>query len=187
MMEVLEAPDRKELLGWLRQQPLARYELGVLMVHAGVLPQWTLNKTLKWARRLHEIIREEDLAHWLPQLWGNPTYAWSKELSRNQKLRLALNAFTRMRFCDARGIQNYEAKTAIAPEGCCAWFEVPERRTQTIPIAFGHWSTLGLWNKPYLLGLDTACVWGGSLSALRLHGAWTLDPSLRQFVHVPAV
>lgn len=186
MADILTEPDAPALLHWLRQQPLARYEWGVLMVHAGVLPHWTVAKTLKWAQRLHRILCDKDLSTWLPSLWGNPSYAWSKELTRKQKLRLALNAFTRMRFCDAQGRQDYNTKTNIAPAGYYAWFDVPGRKTESCPIAFGHWSTLGLWSTPYTLGLDTGCVWGGSLSTLRMETAWPLAPSQRQIIQVSA-
>ena len=165
--EILEAPDREGLLDWLRHQQLACHAHGWLMVHAGVVPQWSREQTLALAAEVQAVLRGPDLADFLHQMYGNTPMRWKDSLEGTERLRCIVNVLTRLRFCDARGEMDFKTKEGAdaAPGGFMPWFEVPGRRTAEQPIAFGHWSTLGLVRRPTLLALDTGCVWGGSLSA----------------------
>ena len=167
--DILEAPDRGNLLNWLQNQSLALYEENVLMVHAGVLPQWTLTETLALARELEDILRGDASAEFLRNMYGNEPAQWQDNLQGMDRWRCALNAFTRLRFCSPSGLMEFKTKegSAKAPEGYMPWFEVPNRKTADITIAFGHWSTLGAVNRSDVWALDTGCVWGGCLTALQ--------------------
>lgn len=168
--EVLQAHDRPRLLDWLRRRPMALAMQGWLMVHAGVLPQWDGAQTLALAAELEESLRGPDAGVFLHNMYGNQPSRWSDDLRGMERLRVIVNALTRLRFCDANGVMEFETKdsAASAPEGYMPWFEVPERRSLGTPIAFGHWSTLGEVAQPGLLALDTGCVWGGCLTAARI-------------------
>jgi bis(5'-nucleosyl)-tetraphosphatase (symmetrical) len=171
--DILGAPDRPALLDWLRQQRLAVQAQGWLMVHAGVLPDWSMAQTLSLAAEVEALLRGPDLAEFLPQMYGNEPDRWSEDLRSPERLRLIINALTRLRFCDAEGRMDLKTKgdSASAPPGWLPWFDAPGRRSAGQPIAFGHWSTLGLLQRPDLLALDTGCIWGGQLSAARVeHG-----------------
>lgn len=173
VQEILDAPDREALLQWLCQQRLACFAQGWLMVHAGVLPQWTGEQTLALAAEVETLLRDpRALAEFLPQMYGNEPEQWSEELSGIERLRCIVNALTRLRFCDAEGRMDFKTKdgVAAAPPGYMPWFDVPGRRSAGTPVAFGHWSTLGLLERSDLLALDTGCVWGGHLSAMRVDG-----------------
>jgi bis(5'-nucleosyl)-tetraphosphatase (symmetrical) len=167
---VLQAPDRAPLLDWLRHRPLALQRQGWLLVHAGVLPQWTVAQTLALAQEVQNLLRSDEGAHWLAQMYGNWPDHWRDDWPDAARWRVIVNALTRLRFCSAEGVMEMQTKdsAAAAPAGCMPWFEVPGRLTQGHPIAFGHWSTLGLLQRPDVLALDTGCVWGGHLSAARL-------------------
>jgi bis(5'-nucleosyl)-tetraphosphatase (symmetrical) len=165
--EILDAPDCPALLDWLRHQHMAHHAHGWLMVHAGVVPQWDLAQTLACAAEVQAILRSPDLGGFLHEMYGNEPAQWDNALSGTTRLRFIVNVLTRLRFCTADGHMDFHTKdgAAAAPEGFMPWFEAPGRRTADTPIAFGHWSTLGLLQRPGLLGLDTGCVWGGQLSA----------------------
>lgn len=167
---VLNAPDRDQLLGWLRQQDLALQAHGVLMVHAGVLPQWSASDTLAHAAEVQRVLRGPDWVDFLGQMYGNQPDCWEDSLQGAVRLRVIVNALTRLRFCTARGVMEFDTKEGAhgAPPGYMPWFEVPGRRTAADVVAFGHWSTLGMTDRPDVLALDTGCVWGGCLTALRL-------------------
>ena len=170
----LAAPDRAALLDWLRQRPLAQREQGVLLVHAGVLPQWTAEQTLALAGEVQAVLRGADWMVFLQQMYGNQPDRWHDELQGAERLRVIVNALTRLRFCTPEGRMEFATKeggAAAAPPGYLPWFDVPARRTAGESIAFGHWSTLGAIERPGLIALDTGCVWGGCLSAARLDGA----------------
>lgn len=170
--QVLDAPDAAAWLDWLRHRPLAVHELGWLMVHAGVPPQWSLTTTLSLAAEVEHQLRGPDLRGFLQTMYGNEPAKWDDALQGPARWRFAINALTRMRFCKPDGALDFDTKEAAdaAPPGCTPWFDFPGRLTAGVPIAFGHWSTLGLLNRPDLLALDTGCVWGGQLTAVRIDG-----------------
>jgi bis(5'-nucleosyl)-tetraphosphatase (symmetrical) len=169
---ILQAPDRDDWLAWLRQQRLAVHEAGWLMVHAGVLPQWDAERTVSLAGEVEAMLRSPDLGDFLTQMYGNEPARWDEQLTGLSRWRCVVNALTRLRFCSADGTMEFATKEGVggAPAGFMPWFEVPGRATQGTPVAFGHWSTLGLVDRPDLLALDTGCVWGGCLSAARIDG-----------------
>ena len=169
---ILQATDREALLYWLRHQRLAVFDAGWLMVHAGVVPQWSRDDTLALAGEVERVLRGPDLLAFLHVMYGNEPVRWVPGLTGNERLRFTVNALTRMRFCSADGAMDFKTKdgAAAAPPGFMPWFDVPGRLTADVPIAFGHWSTLGLLNRPTLLGLDTGCLWGGLLTAARIDG-----------------
>ena len=169
LQEVLEAPDRNHLLNWLQHQSLALFEENVLMVHAGVLPQWSLSETLALAGELENILQGDGATEFLINMYGNEPAQWQSDLQGMERWRCALNAFTRLRFCSPSGHMEFKTKegSAKAPAGFMPWFEVPGRQTADITIAFGHWSTLGAVDRNDIWALDTGCVWGGCLTALQ--------------------
>ena len=173
LASILEAPDRDALLQWLRLQPLARQHVyggtPLLMVHAGVLPAWTAAETLDMADEVHRVLQSADLPAFLRQMYGNTPDHWNASLTGPDRLRVIVNALTRLRFCSAQGVMDFDSteSASAAPPGLMPWFDVPGRSTADTLIAFGHWSTLGWLNRPHCLGLDTGCVWGGCLSAVR--------------------
>jgi bis(5'-nucleosyl)-tetraphosphatase (symmetrical) len=168
--QILDAPDREHWLNWLRHQKMAVQAHGWLMVHAGVLPQWDAAQTLALAAEVEAMLQGPDLATFLPLMYGNEPVQWRDELQGPERLRCVINSLTRLRFCSADGSMEFATKEGSggAPQGYMPWFEVPGRRTEGVPVAFGHWSTLGLINRDDLLSLDTGCVWGGQLTAVRL-------------------
>jgi bis(5'-nucleosyl)-tetraphosphatase (symmetrical) len=168
--EILAAPDREALLQWLRQRPLALQVQGWLLVHAGVLPAWSATQTLELAAEVSDMLGSRDGPRWLHRMYGNEPSQWSDALTGDDRLRVVVNALTRLRFCSPEGVMEFKTKDSAQapPPGCMPWFEVPGRRTGNTPVAFGHWSTLGLLQRERLLSLDTGCVWGGCLSAARL-------------------
>jgi bis(5'-nucleosyl)-tetraphosphatase (symmetrical) len=172
---VLHAPDCHAMLHWLRHQKLAiSLECAgqpLLMVHAGVLPQWSVSQTLALAREVEEMVQGGHAASFYPAMYGNTPDRWSDDLTGMDRLRVIVNALTRLRFCNAEGSMEFETKegAAGAPAGYMPWFDVPGRRTADATVAFGHWSTLGWLGRSDLLSLDTGCVWGGCLSALQFN------------------
>jgi len=174
LSNVLEAPDRAALLGWLRQQRMAislthgkqRY----LMVHAGVLPSWNTPTTLTLAREVETVVQSPGLPDFLREMYGDSPDRWHDKLTGSDRLRVIVNALTRLRFCSAQGAMEFEAKEGkdAAPAGYMPWFDAPDRQTADTTVAFGHWSTLGWLNRADVLALDSGCVWGGCLSALKL-------------------
>jgi bis(5'-nucleosyl)-tetraphosphatase (symmetrical) len=170
--DVLHAPDSAHWLQWLRQQPLAHTEAGWLCVHAGLVPQWTATQTLALADEVQGVLRGPDLPGFLQVMYGNEPRRWADTLQGAERLRFIVNTLTRIRFCTADGTLDFKTKEGAggAPAGMQPWFEVPGRRSAGKPVAFGHWSTLGLVNRPDVLAIDTGCVWGGALTAVRVDG-----------------
>ncbi|MEI2415208.1 symmetrical bis(5'-nucleosyl)-tetraphosphatase [Orrella sp. JC864] len=168
--EILQAPDRDALIDWLRFRPLAHFEHGHLMVHAGVLAKWDVAKTLSLAGEVQEALRGANWQKRLQKMYGNEPVAWNDEFKGGKRLRVIINALTRMRLCNARGHMDFSAKHAPGewPDGLMPWFDVPRRATREVTVVFGHWSTLGLQLRPDVICLDTGCVWGGTLTAVRL-------------------
>ncbi len=170
--DILGAADRGVLIDWLRQQRLAAFHHGWLLVHAGVAPQWDRDSTLALAAEVEAELRGSTCGEFLRAMYGNTPTRWSPRLAGTERLRFIVNALTRIRFCDAKGRLEFETKDRAdaAPPGFMPWFAVPGRLNASTPIAFGHWSMLGLIDTPELLSLDTGCVWGGSLTAVRVDG-----------------
>jgi bis(5'-nucleosyl)-tetraphosphatase (symmetrical) len=178
--ELLAAPDAPALLHWLRHRPLALLlptaatgaTSDLLTVHAGVLPQWSAAQTLACSAEVTAALQSRDYADFLRSMYGNTPSRWSDSLQGTERLRVIINALTRLRFCTAEGDMEFATKegAGAAPSGYMPWFDVLQRQTADVTVAFGHWSTLGLLNRPGLLGLDTGCVWGGCLSAMRVDG-----------------
>ena len=170
---ILEAPDREDWLTWLRQQRLAVHEHGWLMVHAGVVPQWDAAQTVALAGEVEAMLRGPEVGEFLSTMYGSEPARWDEGLQGVERWRCVVNSLTRLRFCAADGTMEFVTKDGrgASPEGYMPWFEVPNRRTRGTPVAFGHWSTVGLINRDDLLSLDTGCVWGGQLTAVRVDGA----------------
>ncbi len=169
--DVLNAPDADELILWLRQQPLAHHLDGYLMVHAGVVPQWTVRQTLECAQEVQAALSSDDWRERLSNMYGNEPNRWRDDLGRNKRLRIIVNALTRIRMCTRKGRMDFTLKGAPVPDAdLLPWFDVPKRATRgEATILFGHWSTLGLMVRPDAICLDTGCVWGRQLTALRLN------------------
>ena len=178
---ILDAPDREDWLLWLRQQRLAVHAHGWLMVHAGVVPQWDAAQTVALAGEVEAMLRSPEVGEFLTLMYGNEPARWDDSLQGVDRWRCVVNSLTRLRFCAADGTMEFATKEGAggAPEGYMPWFEVPGRRTQGTPVAFGHWSTLGLVNRDDLLALDTGCLWGGHLTAVRVDGA------TREVIQIP--
>lgn len=168
LSDILEAPDADALIGWLRNQPLAHYGEGYLMVHAGVPPQWDTQKTLSLAAEAEAALRHDDWKQNLATMYGNQPDIWHDDLQGEDRLRAIINALTRMRMCDAQGRMNFQEKGAPFHDGhLMPWYDAPDRKLED-PVVFGHWSTLGLLMRPDAICLDTGCVWGRQLTAMRL-------------------
>jgi bis(5'-nucleosyl)-tetraphosphatase (symmetrical) len=172
LTDILESPRRAEWLEWIRHRPMALSQDGWLLVHAGVAPQWDLPTTLQLASEVEQCLRGPNLAGFLAAMYGNEPSLWRADLAGHDRLRFTVNVLTRIRFVDADGRLELKAKesASAAPPGHLPWFDAPSRGTAGVPIAFGHWSTLGLVQRQDLLALDTGCVWGGKLTAARIDG-----------------
>lgn len=172
LTEVLKAPDRDELLQWIRHWPLLHHDpaLGYTMIHAGLPPQWNLLQAQQLARETETILRGDTFIELLHEMYGDQPDCWSDNLSGHARHRFIINCFTRMRFCTADGRLNLNIKGAPGsqPEGYHPWFSLANRRSENLKIIFGHWSTLGLTPHPGIYALDTGCVWGGKLTAIQL-------------------
>lgn len=170
LQALLAAPDRDELLAWLRGRPMAHAEDEWLMVHAGVLPQWDGAQTLELAQEVEQTLRGSDFRDFLAHMYGNHPNHWQDNLHGMSRLRVVTNALTRLRVCTAAGEMDFRFKGELEklPAGLMPWFEVPGRRSADRTLIFGHWSALGLMLRDNLVALDTGCLWGGQLSALRL-------------------
>ncbi len=168
--DILNAPDRDDLLDWLRRQPLARIVDDHLIVHAGVLPAWSAAQAIGLSQEVEAMLQGPHWVDFLRTMYGNEPSRWSDDLQGADRLRCIVNAMTRLRFCTPDGHMEFQTKEGpgAPPAGYLPWFEVPGRRTASDTVVFGHWSTLGLVQQDRLLGLDTGCVWGGKLSAVRL-------------------
>jgi bis(5'-nucleosyl)-tetraphosphatase (symmetrical) len=167
---ILDAPDRAELLGWLRRRPLLHDEGGRLLVHAGLLPEWTLDTARGLARELEQGLADVAPARVLETVNGSGPPRWDERLGRADRLRVALRAFTRLRTLTADGhdCPDFSGPPERAPDGCRPWYELASRRGDDVTIVCGHWAALGLRLQKGLVALDTGCVWGGTLTALRL-------------------
>ena len=167
---ILEAPDRDELIGWLQRRPLVVVEGERLLVHAGLLPQWTPASALMLSREVETMLGSERADAFLAALYGDEPRAWRDDLEGFDRLRVAVNAFARLRFCTAEGTMELSEKRGpeAAPDGYRPWFEHETRASAGVTIVCGHWSTLELKLYPNVLMLDSGCLWGGTLTAVRL-------------------
>jgi bis(5'-nucleosyl)-tetraphosphatase (symmetrical) len=167
---ILDAPDRAELINWLRHRPMALSNGKVLTVHAGVLTQWDLQQTIECAQEVEKALRKKSYKDFLANMYGNTPNKWSNSLKGHERLRVITNTLTRIRFCTPTGMMEFESKEGFedGPKGYIPWFKTPKRKTQDSLIYFGHWSTLGLLREENVIGLDTGCVWGGKLTAMEI-------------------
>ncbi|MFC5480170.1 symmetrical bis(5'-nucleosyl)-tetraphosphatase [Massilia suwonensis] len=169
--EILAAPDRDELMAWLRQRPLAMFVDAHLLVHAGVAPQWDAAQTMALAGEIEEVLRGPGWIDFLANMYGNQPDRWDDNLQGIERLRCIVNALTRMRLCLPDGTMDFahkESESGPIGSGLLPWFDLPGRRTTDVTVVFGHWSALGLILRPNLVGLDSGCVWGGKLTAVCL-------------------
>jgi len=169
---VLHAPDRERLLNWLQHQPLAWWseEWQLLMVHAGVIPQWSVEQTLACAAEVESVLRSEKSGKFFSKMSKNWVRRWDDQRTGWKRLRLISNILTQLRFCDENGkiLASASGPPGSQPPPYKPWFKHKHRQTREVTIAFGHWAALGLRIKKRLLGLDSGCVWGGRLTAIRL-------------------
>ncbi|MEN7526100.1 symmetrical bis(5'-nucleosyl)-tetraphosphatase [Cupriavidus sp. DL-D2] len=179
---VLAAPDREALLNWLRSCPLAQRIDDFLVVHAGVLPQWSASQVMDLAAEVEDQLQGANWQGFLADVFGNAADRWHDGLRGIERHRVIVNALTRLRYCNADGVMDLKTKEGpgTAPAGFMPWFDVPGRRTADMTMVVGHWSTLGLVMRSDLMALDTGCVWGGQLTAARL----VSDPAGRSLVQV---
>jgi len=177
--DLLNAPNKQELVEWLRTRPLVIYEKNCLMVHAGVYPSWSLSDTRSYAKELERALQGADWEEFLRTLFGNTPAHWSDTHEGAERARSIVNALTRMRFCSEKGEMEFSTKGEAqnAPAGYFPWFAVPDRKTIDVTIAFGHWSALNpnqssktteILDRYNVISLDTGCVWGGCLTAVEL-------------------
>ena len=185
---VLEAPDRDELIDWLGQQKLAHREGRWLMIHAGLVPQWTGDRTIELAREIEAVLRSDERAVFLERLYGDKPDGWDDSLQGFDRWRVIVNALARLRFCTDDGRMEFREKrgAAFAPPGYKAWFEHAHRKTSDHIVISGHWSTQQLMLTPSVWMLDSGCLWGGALTAVRLEDRRVFQvPSLRPAIAAP--
>ena len=169
---LLGANDREVLLAWLRQRPLLHHDatLGYTLVHAAMLPQWDLVTAIGLAREAETYIARSDRNELFTHMYGDSPDHWQDQLGGWARVRVIINAFTRLRYCDSEGRMDLRPKGRPGTQAphLLPWFQVPERRSRNLCVVFGHWSTLGVWNSDGVIGLDSGCLWGGRLTAVRL-------------------
>lgn len=170
LLPVLEAPDSGELIDWLRHRPLFHFNDDFCLVHAGLPPQWDFKKAQKMASLAEQALRGPDYQGFLKQMYGNKPNIWSPNLKGVSRLRFIVNCFTRMRYCDVNGRLDFVNSGPLGSQskGLVPWFEAPKRKNADMRIIFGHWSTLGYYEGPNCYAIDTGCLWGGQLTALKL-------------------
>ena len=168
--DILAAPDRDELLAWLRAQRLLHVEDNWVMVHAGLAPSWTVAQAQQLAHEVEAALRGDNYHQFLTRMYGNHPDHWQDDLTGYKRLRVITNAYTRMRVCTLHGEMEFKFKGEVedCPAGYMPWFEVPGRASADATVVCGHWSALGLKVTPHVIALDTGCLWGGPLSAIRL-------------------
>jgi len=182
--DILDATDRDELIDWLRHRPLIHHDpsLGYTLIHAGLPPQWDLSTAQQCAQEVETILQGKHFHELLANMYADDPVCWDNRLSGWERLRFIINAFTRIRYCNHKGEMALKYKGAPGTQSCkyIPWFEIKKRRSRNMKIIFGHWSTLGLVDRANVFALDTGCVWGGKLTAMRLDVA----PEYTQ-VHCP--
>ncbi len=169
---VLEAPDADRLIDWLRHRPLLHYDAAArsVLVHAGIPPAWDVREARAHAREVEKLLRGRRWRKALRSMYGNEPAQWSDKLDRESRRRYTINALTRMRYCDRRGRLDfsYSGPPGSQTKGLTPWFDVPRKRSLNAHVVFGHWAALGLLRRADVTALDSGCVWGGCLTALRL-------------------
>jgi bis(5'-nucleosyl)-tetraphosphatase (symmetrical) len=167
---LLAAHDSDVLLNWLRLQRLMYQEGNHLMVHAGLLPQWTAEQALGYAAEVESVLHGENYLNFLEHMYGNLPDHWHDDLVGLDRLRVITNAATRLRICSTAGQMEFKFKGELQdiPAGYMPWFDVPERATKDTQVIFGHWSALGLQQRENIYALDTGCLWGGKLTAMNI-------------------
>lgn len=177
LQQILDAPDRTELIDWLRTRRLAHADGDFLMVHAGLLPQWSVGDVLRLAREVETVLASPGFASFVSRMYGNHPRRWDETLQGADRLRVIVNALTRMRFCSVEGALELAEKGGLdrTPRGFFPWFDAPARKTAAVTVVCGHWSTLGFIQRPDLIALDSGCLWGGSLTAVRLEDRQALQ------------
>lgn len=172
LQSLLQADDRAELLDWLRKQKVFHHSasLGYSMLHAGLPPQWDLAQTQACADELEAVLHSDRYIDFLDVMYGDEPDLWSDDLQDMQRLRFICNCFTRLRYCDTQGrlLMKEKGAPGSQPNDQLPWFVLPQRRSQSMKIIFGHWSTLGLYQQHGVYALDTGCVWAGQLTAMRI-------------------
>jgi len=172
LKNILAADDRDELLDWLRTRPLLHRDarLGYTMVHAGLVPQWSLEQAQQLAAEVEKMLRSDSYADFFPHMYGNLPTQWRPSLTGWDRLRFITNVLTRIRYCDSTGRLDLDQKAAPAevPAPLNPWFEYRHRESASETILFGHWSTLGFIKSDNVICLDSGCLWGGKLVAIRL-------------------
>ena len=179
--DVLDAPDAKELVEWVRTRPMMHVEGRYAMVHAGLLPQWTIEKSLALAREVEQALRAPGYRDFLANMYGSKPERWEDSLAGWDRLRVIVNAMTRMRFCTPEGVMEFHSNGIEPPAGYATWYQ--GRQDEKV-IVFGHWSARGLKLTERIAALDTGCVWGGSLTALRLEDRWLAQVPSRGYQQV---
>lgn len=170
LQNVLSAPDSDELLHWLRCRPLIHAEEGYVMVHAGLLPSWSLARALKLAHEVEKVLQSQEFQKFLPEIYFRKTQKPASNFNLEERMSFTTNVLTRLRLCSKEGIPEFSFKGSPeeAPPGYVPWFRFPHRATQHQTIIFGHWSALGIVTEQHILALDGGCVWGRELVAVRL-------------------
>lgn len=170
LQPILDAPDRDELLSWLLHRPLLHVEGEFVLVHAGLLPQWSAPYAQRLAQEVERALRAPQFREFLCALYGDQPDQWRDDLGGQDRLRVIVNAMTRMRFCTSEGQMEFSHKGEPNnfPAGFMPWFAVPQRKSADSTVICGHWSALGLKLQANLLAIDTGCLWGGALTAVRL-------------------
>ena len=170
LSHLIKAKDSDLLFKWLRSLPLAHYEKKHLLVHAGILPQWTIKDVLKLSKEISTQLRRKKFEDFLSSIYGNKPNKWSSTLNKNDKARIVINAMTRLRALSSAGAIDFTYKGELKnmPKKLKAWFDHPQRKTKDNIIIFGHWSALGLVTRGDIFAIDTGCVWGRALTAIRL-------------------
>ena len=167
--DVLKTDDRPDLIDWLRHQPLHHREGPFLMIHAGLLPQWTTQDAAQLAGEVETALRGDDFRSFLRSLFHEPVITWSSSLTGASRLATVARVLTKLRTCTPAGdTSNFSGPPEETPPGYFPWFRIPTRRSADTTVITGHWAALGLHIEPNLLAIDSGCVWGRQLTAVRL-------------------
>jgi bis(5'-nucleosyl)-tetraphosphatase (symmetrical) len=167
---ILQASDRDELIDWLRRRPLFYCNKGYGLLHAGLPPQWSSQQAKQMATLVEQVLQADNPVEFFKEIYGDAPDLWSNDLQGIERLRFIVNCFTRLRYCDAQGRLDFhhKGKPGTQPAHLHPWFTLKSRKSIDITLIFGHWSTLGFYQDSYCYGIDTGCLWGGQLTALKL-------------------